>query len=364
MTKEKRILCFPGGGLHGIFQLKFIEFLQKEYKIEDKLWLLNNVDIFSATSVGALVTIFIIFQYSINDIIDNVDFIAETLFGNTGLLRFFPKDIIALFKNPYDMKKMEKMLVDFLKKSPLNKKIKNKEVILEGITELTKDNFYFYHLNKIYPDKEFYIFGVKSEDNSLIIYNSKFNDNIKNILNSNTKLIDGVISSASAPFYFKSRYLKYSKNFNKVLDGGVGGTNCAPHIGILNKENPSNYRVLVINTGSVSGGSKDQGVGSLTYMLGTLIGASSISHSFLITFVLTKGKIRLIQFPNTDKLNATDSFSVKKYYENKGFLNNEGYMHNILNKNSSVDNIFGVINEDIYKDLDNYNWIKKFFSLD
>ena len=76
--------------------MEFFNFLEKEYKVNDSKWILNNVDIFSGTSVGALAISMIIFQYPINP----------------ALITLFKKNIIYL--NITYFKLVEKLLTKIL----------------------------------------------------------------------------------------------------------------------------------------------------------------------------------------------------------------------------------------------------------
>ena len=143
------------------------------------------------------------------------------------------------------------------------------------------------------------------------------------------------------------------------MDGAVGGLNCPSHIGILNKKD--NYRVLILNASSIDKTFNSKGIGGLLYMLGTPLGPSSTSHSELISYILTDGKLRSIYPIINDEIKIIDPFSIKDYANNKEYLKRNGYYINLLNKNSSENNLFNLKNNDPNRFLIDKDWITDFF---
>ena len=362
MKGEKKLLCLNGGGLKGIFQIDLFLFLENEYKknnLYNKNWIINSCDVLVGTSIGSLLVLFILLQYSIKEIKIIFDDISLKIFKQSFLMKYLGKDFISLFKNPYDNDLLLKILNEYITNSPLAKKIRNNEIILDDLKDLNGDNFRFYHLNQIYKNKEFYVFSLQANGGNIQIFTNKTENTDNCNFVSDVRIIDAVLSSSAIPFYLKTRRFKICNKYNFYLDGAVGGLNCPSHIGILNKKD--NYRVLILNASSIDKTFNSKGIGGLLYMLGTPLGPSSTSHSELISYILTDGKLRSIYPIINDEIKIIDPFSIKDYANNKEYLKRNGYYINLLNKNSSENNLFNLKNNDPNRFLIDKDWITDFF---
>ena len=365
MIKQKKLLCFTGGGLKGILQLKLLKKLDDNFnknniKNYTSTWIIDNTDIITATSVGTLCLFLILLRYEISDMIKLFDKVAEIVFKETLSIRLFGKDIAALFNNPYNSDLLSNELDYIIENSPLAKQILNKEIKIKGINNINGNNFYIHHLNDIYPNKEFYICSLQADINRIQVFTNKLGeDNDECNITSDAKLKEAIISSCSIPFYLKNKYFKSCGKFTNYVDGAVAGLNCPAHLGLLNKND--NYKVLIINAGTDKKGFTSKGIGGLLYMVGVTLSSASESQSFLLSYILTKGNVRSIKFKNTDTKKIGDPFSIKDYKIHKEMLNTEGYLENILNQNNSVNNLFDIENQDEFKSLNNYEWIRNFF---
>ena len=369
IQKQKKVLVLDGGGIKGIFQIKFFEHLEKTYPQKDPLWILNNVDYFTGTSVGTMNMLVIILQYTVPDMINIYDFLVKNYFSKSNYNGGFFKRFNLLFKDSLDKNKFKEYFNIIIKDSPLNKKIMNGEIKLEGIsktTGLNVANFNFKHLKELYPDKIFLMTSLNISTGSLQLFSSLVAPNFTCEITNQVTLFDAVRASSAIPIFFPQHQIKICSD-QYFVDGALAGANSPGHLmtALLFFFGITNIKVFILGTGSnvnVNSKKPKKGIFGIVTILDTLMGAGQGSSSFITTFPLVKGNIRYLTMPNIDNYVIGDPMNVKAYYKNLEMMSQEGYFEKILFRSPSQN--LNNISQDPDKALSWILWLKNYFSLE
>lgn len=241
--KNNKILSISSGGSYNILYLKIMKEYIEFNKLDNKLFL-NEFNYFIGTSAGSLIILFLILDYSIQDIYE-IFIGVINLFDNN--LNSVKNLIKSFFNKPiYDIKIFKEKIIYYIKNSPLNEKFKNnyfKEIT--NINELNEDNFTLDLLYLIYPEKKFYFISFNLDLLKPIIFtnsntfknNNNFNQNLE------LKVLDCINMSSAAPLIFDD--LIYN-NYH-YLDGGLSGLHNPAFLGYLIVKQESREKINLLS---------------------------------------------------------------------------------------------------------------------
>ncbi|OQW93529.1 MAG: hypothetical protein BWK79_10615 [Beggiatoa sp. IS2] len=233
------ILSCDGGGMRGLTTALLIKHL------DDELGILKEVDLFTGTSTGGIISVLLASGLSIDDVvkiyrddgkriftpytpsllsslIDIPKSLLETLFG---------EKIPFIFRTMYDSKGLEKVLkgTRFLSSNPTLKELEHKVAVTT--------------FQLCDPDSKKW--------QTTVLHNlegANVSERTKKI--HEVHAIDAVLSTSAAPFYFPPHFIE---GFGYCVDGGVFANNpCMATIAVMNLHEITplaNIKVLSIGTG-------------------------------------------------------------------------------------------------------------------
>ncbi len=191
--KKIRILAVDGGGLKGMFTVYAIWRLKEEYGIN----LVEEFDMFTGTSTGAIVVGSLLIGKDPKEIYDEYMRGEKDLFGKKYTLReSMSKNIYARYDD-----------------EPLNRTLK------ETLGNLTIADF-----EKVSP-KPFAIAATNVSEAKPIIFGSSHFHSLNPRYSSSIKLWEAIKASTAAPFYFEPHVEQETGAF--WLDGGMWANNPA-----------------------------------------------------------------------------------------------------------------------------------------
>lgn len=161
-------LILSGGGLGGSLYIYFLDTINR---LNDKeIDIFDKTDVFTANSIGSIITLFLILQYSITQLNDIINDFAEILNVSNFISPSLTLLKLTSFSGSYfSSTRLRKTIEKYIKESPLNKNIKNYNL---GLNEITPDNLTIDLINKIYPNKIFNFITYNLNKSKIEIFSS------------------------------------------------------------------------------------------------------------------------------------------------------------------------------------------------
>ena len=104
-----------------------------------------------------------------------------------------------------------------------------------------------------------------------------------------------------------------------------------------------------------------KGVFGISTIINTLFSNTSSSSSFIISFQLLKGNVRLLTMSNNDNINIGSLMSVKDYKKHLQLINSPDYFNKILLRKPAQ--YLNYISIDVDKELNWIDWLSNYFSI-
>lgn len=238
---KKRVLSIDGGGLRGIYAAKVIASIEKELDIKFS----EYFDVFCGVSTGSIIATLLYYGFTGEEIAKKYEELASKIFrdkkeepSKNRKNIFFPTNIV-----PEKITETVEGVIDTVK-GVFDAKYK-----IEDLKKILDKEFLSLSLPQE-KNKELIIltYNKTLEETELLKYNAE-EDDIK-------KLIDYVLASCAAPFYFSPHSIKQEegKPDMKYLDGCVAARN--PSLIMFNNqlnEGLNQEDIKLFSLGCVSG---------------------------------------------------------------------------------------------------------------